>query len=92
MRETTMRINIFATVLCIALLPGTLALAQQPAQNSIQADQANVKKENKGKQKYSAPDDFGTLHDKAKKHGIDTSKPETLKGDVGGQIARKVKL
>lgn len=40
----------------------------------------------------SSGDDLGTLHDGAKKFGVDTSTPDSLKGDVGGQIARKTKL
>lgn len=41
----------------------------------------------------SSAGDFGTLHDMAKKDGVDTSTPESLKGrDVGGEIARKTKL
>jgi len=38
-------------------------------------------------------DDLGTLHDMAKKDGVDTSNPESLKGrDVAGEIVRKTKL
>lgn len=39
------------------------------------------------------PSGLGTLHDGAKKRGVDTSTPESLKGrDVGGDIAKSVKL
>lgn len=38
-------------------------------------------------------DDFGTLHDRAKQDGVDTSNPDSLKGrDIGAEIAQKIKL
>jgi hypothetical protein len=83
--------KILVSTLCLSLFAAPLALAQQPSTSQGKADQA--KTEAKTKKKYTAEDDFGTLHDKAKRNGVDTSNPESLKGrSISGEIAKKTKL
>jgi hypothetical protein len=42
---------------------------------------------------FNSGDDFGDIHEGAKKYGVDSSKPESLKGrNVSGEMAKRVKL
>lgn len=80
---------IFCLVLC--LVSGSLAIAQQRVNPKDQADQ--VKQSVKDKKKNKDPHNLGKLHDGAKKRGIDTSNPDSLKGrDIGGEIAKSIRL
>lgn len=80
---------------CLVLALGLLFYAmpceaQQPAEKLT--ERSGQVKEKKQKL-YRPAADFGTLHDMAKRDGVDTSKPESLKGrDVGAEIAKKTKL
>lgn len=88
-----MHTQTICVTLCLLLFSGSLALAQQTIHPESQSIEAKTKAgvRNKAQKAYN-PNNFGTLHEGAKKYGVDTSKPETLKGDVGGQIAKKTKL
>ena len=89
-----MAIRFCSLFLALSLAFGTLALAQQPQTSTPTPTSQGKADTNKKRAKKSyRADDFGDLHDKAKKHGIDTSNPESLKGrDVGGEIAKTIKL
>lgn len=93
-----MRTNILAFALALSLAFASLALAQQTQHpyGSAPASASQVKADAKGKKaklKPYDPNDFGTLHDRAKKDGVDTSNPDSLKGrDVGAEIAKSIKL
>lgn len=82
-----------ALTLALCLSFGSLALAQQPPAPQGQSGQVKVEPKAKKAKKVYRGDDLGDLHEGAKKYGVDTSKPESLKGkDVAGEMAKRVKL
>lgn len=82
---------ILALALCLAF--GSLALTQQPLAPQGPAGQVKTDAKTKKTKKVYRGDDLGDLHEGAKKYGVDTSKPESLKGrNISGEIAKKTKL
>lgn len=82
-----------ALTLALGLSFGSLALAQQPLAPQGQAGQVKGEPKAKKAKKVYRGNDFGDIHEGAKKYGVDSSKPESLKGkDVAGEMAQRVKL
>jgi len=87
--------RLLTLTLALSLAFASPVLAQQPMTpyGSAPASQVKADPKTKKPKKIYRGDDLGTLHDMAKKDGVDTSNPESLRGrDVAGEIARKTKL
>lgn len=86
-----------ALTLALSLAFSSVALAQQPLTlyGTAPAPASQVKADPKAKKakKVYRGDDLGDLHEGAKKYGVDSGHPETLKGrNVSGEMAKRVKL
>ena len=88
--------RLLALTLTLSLFSAPLALAQQPLTpfGSAPAPASQVKADTKAKpKKIYRGDDFGDIPEAAKKYGVDSGHPETLKGrNVSGEMAKRVKL
>jgi hypothetical protein len=94
----TMNKRLLALTLALSLTFGSVALAQQPwtspyGSAPAPASQGKADPKAKKSKKIYRGDDFGDIHEGAKKYGVDSSKPESLKGrNVSGEMAKRVKL